>query len=219
MAPGGSCPALIKAGARAVAAAALVTTAAASGNLERNLVSRPSKPTLSAYRPGRDITNTGQDGRRRLQTTTCADGSGVTVTSTEFPLLEGCLGESEDARFNNAQVEFSSDTGIILAGVTEDDPTNVSVSRIPCSFQPSCVRFSGSLDWLVDFPVESLMSCRRSRGLANIYMYMCARCCIWVSVTARAVTHSLRASWFTAHRHLHRTRRGAEQTRSFDKTK
>lgn len=64
-------------------------------------------------------------GRRRLQDTTCATGSGVFVTSSEFPLLEGCLFEGDI--YTNNEVEFQSDTGIIIARRPENDPENVSL--------------------------------------------------------------------------------------------
>ena len=51
-------------------------------------------------------------------------GSGVTVTSSEFPELEGCLAEVD--LYVNNEVEFVSDTGLIVAGGTEDDPDTVS---------------------------------------------------------------------------------------------
>lgn len=42
----------------------------------------------------------------------CAEGSGVTVTSSDFPLLEGCLAEID--LFTNEGPEFLSGTGIIV---------------------------------------------------------------------------------------------------------
>lgn len=46
----------------------------------------------------------------------CAAGSGVTVTSSEFPLLEGCLAELV---FDGGEVEFQSDTGVIFAFIAD----------------------------------------------------------------------------------------------------
>lgn len=56
---------------------------------------------------------------RTLQT--CAAGSGVTVISSSFPLLKGCLVKSDD--------EYSSDTGLIVSGKVEGG--NSTVVR-PC---------------------------------------------------------------------------------------
>ena len=45
------------------------------------------------------------------------------MTSSEFPLLEGCLAEIDV--FEGGEVEFLSDTGIIIAVALEDDPDTV----------------------------------------------------------------------------------------------
>ncbi len=63
-------------------------------------------------------------GRRKLQAA-CADGSGVFVTSSEFPELEGCLAEV-DVYINTNEIEFLSDTGLIVASATVDTPDTVS---------------------------------------------------------------------------------------------
>jgi len=70
------------------------------------------EPTLSRFGhfSGRDNPNGSDNGdHRTLQS--CAAGSGVTVTSSPFPLLEGCLTESND--------EYSSDTGLVVSGGVE----------------------------------------------------------------------------------------------------
>ena len=79
------------------------------------------------YFSANDVTNafSNGSGRRKLQES-CPEGSGVTVTSSEFPLLEGCLQESEGARFLNSHVEFSSDTGLIVSGLSATDSTTVN---------------------------------------------------------------------------------------------
>ena len=61
----------------------------------------------------------------------CAVGSGVTVTSSEFPLLEGCLEEVDI--YNNDGFEYLSATGIIVTVVPEDNDT-VSVNNIGGGF-------------------------------------------------------------------------------------
>lgn len=58
------------------------------------------------------------DGRRKLQT--CAEGSGVGVTSSEFPAMEGCLEETDLVTTNDGP-EFASSTGIIFNGVAESE--------------------------------------------------------------------------------------------------
>lgn len=57
------------------------------------------------------------DRYRQLQT--CAEGSGVTVTSSLFPLLEGCLFEMD--MFVGGYVEFVGDTGMIASELASDD--------------------------------------------------------------------------------------------------
>ncbi len=85
--------------------------------------------------------NGGGGGHRGLQTTSsCTAGSSVFVTSSEFPLMEGCLAEL-DLYINN-EVEWVSDTGLIIAGATVEDPD--SVSSTPCSFA-SLFQFCSSL--------------------------------------------------------------------------
>ncbi|CAM9671157.1 unnamed protein product, partial [Ectocarpus sp. 12 AP-2014] len=57
------------------------------------------------------------DRYRRLQT--CAEGSGVTVTSSMFPLLEGCLVEMD--LVEGGEVEFVGETGVIASALNSDD--------------------------------------------------------------------------------------------------
>ncbi|CBJ26644.1 expressed unknown protein [Ectocarpus siliculosus] len=57
------------------------------------------------------------DRHRRLQT--CAEGSGVTVTSSMFPLLEGCLVETD--LIEGGEAEFVGETGMIAAVLNSDD--------------------------------------------------------------------------------------------------
>jgi len=77
----------------------------------------PPTPTSSApgETPSSSSTSAG---------TTCVAGAGVNVTSSEFPELEGCLAEI-DLYLNN-EVEFASDTGLIIATGTQADPDTVS---------------------------------------------------------------------------------------------
>lgn len=56
------------------------------------------------------------DRQRQLQT--CAEGSGVTVTSSLFPLLEGCLAEMDVL---DGEMEFIGDAGMIASQLTSDD--------------------------------------------------------------------------------------------------
>lgn len=68
----------------------------------------------AAYTPGnsnKDSSSNNNGFRRKLQT--CAAGSGVTVTSSLFPLMEGCL--VEDDIFVGGEIEYDGDTGLILA--------------------------------------------------------------------------------------------------------
>ncbi|CAM9789902.1 unnamed protein product [Ectocarpus sp. 4 AP-2014] len=58
-----------------------------------------------------------RDRYRRLQT--CAEGSGVTVTSSMFPLLEGCLVEMD--LIEGGEVEFVGETGVITSELNSDD--------------------------------------------------------------------------------------------------
>ena len=74
----------------------------------------PSSSDRGAAPPTSSSTSAGE---------TCAAGSGVTVTSSDFPDLEGCL-EEIDLYVNN-EVEFVSDTGLILAGGATTDPQTV----------------------------------------------------------------------------------------------
>ncbi|CAM9989444.1 unnamed protein product [Ectocarpus fasciculatus] len=59
------------------------------------------------------------DRHRQLQT--CAEGSGVTVTSSMFPLLEGCLVEMD--LIDGGEVEFvgATETGVISSTLTSED--------------------------------------------------------------------------------------------------
>lgn len=57
------------------------------------------------------------DRHRRLQT--CAEGSGVTVTSSMFPPLEGCLAEMD--LIEGGEVEFVGETGVIASELNSDD--------------------------------------------------------------------------------------------------
>lgn len=52
---------------------------------------------------------------------TCAAGAGVSVTSSEFPQVEGCLVETDI--YDNDGVEYVSATGAIFSGVPEGDVT------------------------------------------------------------------------------------------------
>ncbi|CAN0500726.1 unnamed protein product, partial [Ectocarpus sp. 12 AP-2014] len=58
-----------------------------------------------------------RDRYRRLQT--CAEGSGVTVTSSMFPLLEGCLVEMD--LVEGGEVEFVGETGVIASELNSGD--------------------------------------------------------------------------------------------------
>lgn len=113
---------------------------AAVGALEGKATRQPPPEMLGAsYVTANDITKASDHGaRRNLQT--CPDGSGVTVTSPEFPLLEGCLEESEDSRFANDHVEFSSDTGAIISGAVETSNSTTMVNTLCFEFLVSALR-------------------------------------------------------------------------------
>eukprot|EP00903_Cladosiphon_okamuranus_P011462 g10796.t1 len=97
---------------------------ATAGDLEGKAAPRPSQmgDLPGTFMGANDITRASETGSRRKQQT-CADGSGVTVTSSLFPLLEGCLEESHDWRFINNHVEFISATGLIVSLLLEGDST------------------------------------------------------------------------------------------------
>lgn len=69
-----------------------------------------------------------KDGPRKLQS--CETGSGISVTSSAFPLLEGCLAESEDV--------YSSDTGRIVSGDTEGGNNSTVTSCASCELYALC---------------------------------------------------------------------------------
>lgn len=87
-------------------------------------------------------------GHRKLQETTCGVGSGVSVTSSEFPLLEGCLDEID--LYINSEFEFISSTGIIISGGTGEDPATVGafVNSTSC-YCFMVVHAAGALDFLL----------------------------------------------------------------------
>ena len=74
--------------------------------------------TGANYRIGN--TTTGGDnngGRRQLQI--CTDGSSIFITSSEFPILEGCLSETEI--FAGGEIEYITESGLGFIYAAEPD--------------------------------------------------------------------------------------------------
>lgn len=88
---------------REVLLARLKVARATAGDVEGKADDQPPQKIVGTYYTADDTTNAAGDGAGRRKLQTCADGSGVTVTSSEFPLLEGCLAEFEDDRFLNGR--------------------------------------------------------------------------------------------------------------------
>lgn len=118
---------LMSASQREALSARLKAATAAAGDLDGEADDQPPQKIVGTYHSAGDITNASPDGGGRRKLQTCSDGSGVTVTSSEFPLLEGCLDEFEDTRFANGQVEFLSSTGLIVSSLTEATGSTVRV--------------------------------------------------------------------------------------------
>ena len=87
----------------------LMPTASRGAGLERLKDARVAAADGAAVAAGGD-TDGGE--HRELQGTTCASGSGVFVTSSEYPLLEGCLFEVEllDSTIND-EIEYQTVAG------------------------------------------------------------------------------------------------------------
>ena len=96
---------------------------AAAGELEGKAEAEDQprqKMAGTDYYPAYDVTHASPDGGGGRKLQSCAVGSGVTVTSSEFPLLEGCLQEFDG--------DFASATGAIL-GLVPDGATSVILLR------------------------------------------------------------------------------------------
>eukprot|EP00903_Cladosiphon_okamuranus_P011461 g10795.t1 len=82
-----------------------------AGDLMGKAADQPPQKTVGTDYSAHDVTDPSSNGGRRRELQSCPDGSGVTVTSSEFPLLEGCLPE---VAYADGAVEFISSTGAIF---------------------------------------------------------------------------------------------------------
>jgi len=123
-------------------AAAAAAAAADGGNAGRLPAKDLKAVAPGAPRPRRAADGGGGGGgRRRLQSASCASGSSVFVTSSEFAQMEGCLAET-DLLDTNVEIEYVTESAMgYIFSSTVDGFAEVCVWGWRGCVFPSLVRY------------------------------------------------------------------------------